>query len=184
MQKDDIKAFLELPLFELVSLANETRKKFLKPEIELCNIMNAKSGFCAEDCKFCAQSSYHHTRASKYTLKTKEEMIEAARRAKEIGAERFDIVTSGDNLSKDELNIICDAVCEITGKLGIKMCASLGTLKEDDFRMLKQSGLSRYHHNIETSERYFSKIVNISDLDICLGIFLINNVFKFGSCPK
>ncbi len=159
MQKDDIKTFLELPLFELVSLADQTRKKFLKPEIELCNIMNAKSGLCAEDCKFCAQSSHHHTRAGKYTLKTKEEMTEAARRAKEIGAQRFGIVTSGDNLSREELKIISEVVFEITGKLGIKMCASLGTLKEDDFQMLKQSGLSRYHHNIETSPGYFSKIV-------------------------
>jgi biotin synthase len=121
--------------------------------------MNAKSGLCREDCKFCAQSSRHPTGISAYPLKTKKEMLEAARRAKDIGAERFDLVTSGANLSKDELAIICEAVAEITAKFGIKMCASLGTLDEGAFKQLKRAGLNRYHHNIETSPAYFSKIV-------------------------
>ena len=143
---------------ELVAQADLVRRKHAGEKLELCSIMNAKSGLCAEDCKFCAQAARYKTGAEAYSLKSKEEMIEAASRAKEIGAQRFDIVTSGDNLSIDELETIADAVCHITGKLGIKMCASLGCLDEEALMLLKNSGLSRYHHNIETSPRYFSKI--------------------------
>ena len=86
-------------------------------------------------------------------------MIEQALRAKDIGAERFDIVTSGDRLSKEELNVIADAIWEITNKVGIKMCASLGKLNEEELLLLKKAGLGRYHHNLETSSGYFAKIV-------------------------
>jgi len=120
--------------------------------------MNAKSGLCAQDCKFCAQSARHKTGSSTYSLKSKGEMFAAAKVAKEIGAERFDIVTSGNTLTKDELKIITEAIHEITTKLKIKMCASLGKLSKADFVLLRNSGLSRYHHNIETSERFFPQV--------------------------
>mgnify|MGYP001558082260 CR=1 FL=1 len=87
-------------------------------------------------------------------------MLEAARRAKEIGAERFDIVTSGDKLSGREFSVITDAIGEITKKIGIKMCASLGSMDDKRFSLLKKAGLSRYHHNIETSPRFFPKVVS------------------------
>jgi biotin synthase len=86
-------------------------------------------------------------------------MIASARRAKAIGAHRFDIVTSGNVLTKDDLLTIAEAIAEITDGVGIDMCASLGKLDEDILRLLKRSGLSRYHHNIETSPNYFKKIV-------------------------
>lgn len=155
---NQIKELLELPLLELVSLANQARQDFAGEKIELCSIMNAKSGLCAQDCKFCAQSSHYQTGVAVYPLKQKKEMLEAARRAKDIGAERFDIVTSGESLSKDELRVIADAIFEIREKIGIKMCASLGALDEQALVLLKQAGLSRYHHNIETSERFFPQV--------------------------
>ena len=159
MDRQEINALLELSLPELISAADKIRQEFIGSDVELCNIMNAKSGLCGEDCRFCAQASRYATGASVYPLKDKEEMLEAARHAKDIGADRFDIVTSGDSLTKEDLGQICDAVSEITNKIGIKMCASLGTLDENSFRLLKQAGLSRYHHNIETSREYFPKIV-------------------------
>ena len=159
MDRQEINALLELSLPELISAADKIRQEFIGSDVELCNIMNAKSGLCGEDCRFCAQASRYATGASVYPLKDKGEMLEAARRAKDIGADRFDIVTSGDSLTKEDLGKICDAVSEITNKIGIKMCASLGTLDENSFRLLKQAGLSRYHHNIETSREYFPKIV-------------------------
>lgn len=159
MKREEINSLLELPLAELILAADKIRQEFIGSNIELCNIMNAKSGLCAEDCKFCAQASCHKTDTAVYPLKSKEEMFEQAQRAKEIGAERFDIVTSGDNLSREELSKICEAIYEITSKLCIKMCASLGALDEEAFKLLKQAGLSRYHHNIETSPNYFSNIV-------------------------
>ncbi|MCX5715067.1 MAG: biotin synthase BioB, partial [Candidatus Omnitrophica bacterium] len=159
MDKTEILKLLDLPLKELIFLADRARRDEVGNNLELCSIMNAKSGLCAEDCKFCAQASRHATGINSYPLKSKREMLEAARRAKDIGAERFDIVTSGDRLSKDELKVICEAIFEITTSLKIKMCASLGSLEEEDFLLLKEAGLSRYHHNLETSERFFPKII-------------------------
>lgn len=159
MDRRQINSLLNLSPPELISIANKTRQDFAGSKVELCSIMNAKCGLCAEDCKFCAQSVRHSTGISAYPLKKKEDMVEEAKRAKDIGAERFDIVTSGDRLTKRELNIIADAISEITQKVGIKMCASLGSMEEDDLLLLKKAGLSRYHHNLETSPNYFSKIV-------------------------
>ncbi len=158
MDMREIKPLLELPLPELISIANKTRRDFAGSKIELCNIMNAKSGLCSQDCKFCAQSGRHRTGISTYSLKSKDEMVEAAKRAKEIGAARFDIVTSGDKLSEEDFNVIAGAISEITQGIGIKMCASLGSMDEDKFSLLKKAGLSRYHHNIETSPCFFQKI--------------------------
>lgn len=159
MDKNQINPLLELALSELISIANRVRQEFVGETIDLCSIMNAKSGLCSQDCKFCAQASRHPTGINTYPLKKKKEMLEQAKRAKDIGAERFDIVTSGEKLSKNELKIIADAIIEITNKVGIKMCASLGKMDEEGLSLLKEAGLTRYHHNIETSPNYFPKIV-------------------------
>lgn len=158
MDRKSARALLEKPLAELMALADKTRKDCVGDRIELCNIMNTKSGLCAEDCKFCAQSCRHKTGIDTYPLKSIDEILEAALRAKEIGAERFDIVTSGNTLSDGELKRIADAISLIRGRVGIKICASLGKLSEKDLLFLKSAGLGRYHHNIETSPRYFSAI--------------------------
>ena len=159
MDTEEINSLLDLPFEELIARADNVRRECAGSKIELCNILNAKSGQCSEDCKFCAQSGRHNTGIGSYSLKTKKEMVEAAKCAKAIGAERFDIVTSGDKLSKAELNIITDAIQEITQKIGIAMCASLGSMDAEGFLQLKNAGLSRYHHNIETSPAFFKKII-------------------------
>jgi biotin synthase len=159
MDRQEIDSLLQLPLSELISLADKTRKESVGANLELCSIMNAKSGLCNQDCKFCAQSRRHSTTIATYPLKKKHQILQQARRSQQIGAEKFGIVTSGNRLSKDELKIIADAVWQVTNKIGIKMCASLGRLDEEELSLLKKAGLSRYHHNIETSARYFTKIV-------------------------
>ncbi len=159
INRENISSLSALPLGELISLANKIRQECARQTLELCSIMNAKSGRCGEDCKFCAQSNRHSTGINTYPLKSKEEMLEMAKRAREIGAERFDIVTSGDRLSFGELKIIADAIYEIKIKIGIKMCASLGEIDKKGFLLLKNAGLTRYHHNLESSPRYFPKIV-------------------------
>lgn len=157
--KDNKKTLLKLPLPDLIRKADKIRDKFLPGKLELCSIINAKSGLCGEDCKFCAQSRRHKAKALVYSLKSVEEIVKQAKKAKEIGAEKFGIVTSGNRLTSRELEKITRAIKEIRDKIGLKVCASLGALRIEELKKLKSAGLSRYHHNIETSPRFYSKIV-------------------------
>ena len=151
---------LEMPLTELLMLANKARQEAVGNEFDLCSIINAKSGKCAQDCKFCAQSAKHHTDVSVYPLKTTDEIVEAAEQAKNIGAKKFGIVTSGNRLNEKELETIADAISKLKTEVKIEPCASLGALSKEQLLRLKQAGLSRYHHNIETSPRFYPQIVS------------------------
>lgn len=163
MDSLDLNSILELPLAELIAWADSVRRDSIGSKLDLCSIINAKSGRCSEDCKFCAQSSRHKTGVSVYPLISRNEIMQAARHAKDIGAERFGIVTSGNRLQKDELDSLADTISEIRGKIGITVCASLGALTRENLSTLKNAGLSRYHHNIETSRRFYSQIVSTHD---------------------
>jgi len=163
MKNLNLASLLELPLAELIAMADRVRRESVNSRLELCSIVNAKSGLCSEDCKFCAQSSRHKADVSVYELVSKESIVEAAQDARAIGAERFGIVTSGNRLTGDELNILAEAVFEIRDKVGISACASLGALSKDQLTILKNAGLSRYHHNIETSRRFYPQIVTTHD---------------------
>lgn len=120
------------PLSELIIRANKIRQKFLGQELELCSILNAKSGFCSEDCKFCAQSHKYQLDISTYPLKSKEEIVVAAKNAKDIGAKKFGIVTSGNRLTAKELEVIISAIVEIRNSIDIDICGSLGALPKSD----------------------------------------------------
>ena len=164
-EKTRIKKLVGLPLEKLLVKANETRKSFIGDNLELCSIVNAKSGLCSEDCKFCAQSSCHKTGVAVYPLKSVKEIVKAALKAKKIGAKKFGIVTSGNKLNKRELDIINNAIYEIKRKTDIDVCGSLGALGLQELRQLKKSGLSRYHHNIETSRNFYPNIVSTHTFD-------------------
>jgi len=163
MESKDIDSLLKLPLPELLSLANKSRKDYLGSKLELCSIINAKSGYCDQDCKFCAQSTHHSADISAYSLRRKEEILKAAKKAKDIGAEKFGIVTSGNCLAAKELEEIILAIFSIREEIGIAVCASLGALGEGELKKLKEAGLTRYHHNIETSPRFYKQIVSTHD---------------------
>lgn len=156
---EKIEALLRLPTAELVAAADRVRAANTGRALDICAILNAKSGSCAEDCKFCAQSCRHNTGIDVYPLKSAREILKAARIAKDNGARRFGIVTSGNTLTSDEVKRIADAASGIRAKVKIKVCASLGSITGGELSLLKGSGVSRYHHNIETSPRYFRKIV-------------------------
>ena len=159
----EINSLLNLPLPELLFLANKTRKKYFGSKLELCSIINAKSGYCSQDCKFCAQSTHHSADIATYPLKGKEEILKAAKKAKDIGAEKFGIVTSGNCLGPKELEEIISAISQIRKQVDIAVCASLGALGEGELARLKGAGLTRYHHNIETSPRFYKQIVLTHD---------------------
>ena len=158
--RNNMDSLLNIPITELIAQGNKIRKDFAGSRLELCSIINAKSGLCSEDCKFCAQSSYHSTDITHYPLKRKDEITKAAQHAKEIGAEKFGIVTSGNRLSRKEIDTICLTISEIKNKIHIIVCASLGVLSKEELEILKEAGLSRYHHNLETSPRFYPQIVS------------------------
>ncbi|MFH1260247.1 MAG: biotin synthase BioB [Elusimicrobiota bacterium] len=145
-------------LEDLFYCAYRIRRQFHTNQINFCSIINAKSGACHEDCKFCAQSILYNTKISRYPLVSTEEIVNSARLAKEQGAHGFSIVTSGASVSGDkELSVICQAVEGIKG-LGLYPCASLGELNQNTAQKLKEAGLVKYHHNLETSAKFFPKI--------------------------
>ncbi|MHC1585511.1 MAG: biotin synthase BioB, partial [Candidatus Syntropharchaeia archaeon] len=145
-------------VMDLFSAANRAREKHFGKKIGLCAIVNAKSGRCPEDCAFCAQSSRHNTQIQIYPLIGEEKMLKAAREAKKAGANRFSIVTSGRSLGSKELERIGDAIRMIKKETNLHICASLGFLDEEKAEILKDAGVERYHHNLETSESFFSRI--------------------------
>ncbi len=159
----ELERLIKMPLPEILVKANNIRKENTGLLFETCSIVNAKSGLCAEDCKFCAQSSRYNTEVNTYSLKSENELVEAAKTARKIGARKFGLVTSGNCLNERELRVIANAIQEIRTQVGIEVCASLGALTRTELRQLKDAGLSRYHHNIETSPNYYKKIVTTHD---------------------
>jgi biotin synthase len=144
-------------LFRLFSHANEIRERFKQNRVDLCAIVNAKSGACSEDCSYCAQSSKSRAQVPIYSLVQEDVVLEKAREAKEAGVRRFCIVTSGRKPGEGELRNIGAMVGKVRS-IGLLPCATLGLLQRDELSMLRESGLERYHHNLETSERYFPEI--------------------------
>ena len=148
----------EKHLFFLLAAAAEIREHFKGKRINLCGIVNAKSGICPEDCKFCAQSAHYCTDAPQYPLIGKDEMVKKAKQAKEFGAHMFGVITSGTRISSErEWEEIYNAVKGIKA-LGIKPCVSLGMLDKERALRLKEAGLYRYHHNLETAGSFFNNI--------------------------
>ncbi|RJQ53504.1 MAG: biotin synthase BioB [Nitrospiraceae bacterium] len=144
-------------IYDLFASANRTREKFRGNKVDLCSIINAKSGACPEDCSFCAQSAHSKTDISVYPLMEKEQILEAAVFSRENGVRRFCVVTSGKKPSFKELRAICDLISGIR-KTGLLPCATLGLLDKEQLRQLRDAGLHRYHHNLETSEAFFSEV--------------------------
>lgn len=160
IRKEDAMKLAEIQnseMFELFSAANKIRETFRSNFIDLCAIVNAKSGACSEDCSYCAQSAHSKADISVYPLMKKDSVLEKAREAKESGVRRFCIVTSGKSAGRSDLKEISLMIRDIR-QTGLLPCATLGILNEDELLFLKDNGLERYHHNLETSERFFPEI--------------------------
>lgn len=141
----------------LFAAASAIRQHFKGNDIELCAIVNAKSGACSEDCSYCAQSAKFKTGISVYPLLDKDEIMAKALEAKAAGVRRFCIVTSGRKVGRDELKKI-GRMIQAVGSAGFLPCATLGLLNREELAFLKECGLVRYHHNLETSESFFPEI--------------------------
>jgi biotin synthase len=156
----EIKKLQKLSLQELSALALEQKLANRGQQVSLCSIINAKSGKCSEDCRFCTQSAHYDTDSPTYPLKNRQEVLAAAAEAKRIGATRFSLVTSGRGMNREQVGPIAELAAAIREEIGIKVCASLGILGVEELTTLKEAGVSRYHHNLETSKEFFPQVVS------------------------
>lgn len=158
INKEEALFLYEQPLEALCESANGIRQHFCSNSFDICTIINAKSGHCSENCKFCAQSAHHHTCITEYPLLPVDEIVAQAKKNHEQGVLRYSIVTSGKRMSEEEVDKMCEAVRRIKEEVGISVCVSFGLLNEAQFRKLKGAGVSRIHNNLETSSRNFPNI--------------------------
>ncbi|BAL85061.1 putative biotin synthase (plasmid) [Selenomonas ruminantium subsp. lactilytica TAM6421] len=155
---DDLSLLLTAPLVELMEGAGRLQKHFCGNHIDLCTIINGRSGRCSENCKYCAQAACHKTGIEEYDFLLKEEIIANARANEAAGVNRFAIVTSGRALGGREFDQAIETYEEMHETLHIDLCASHGIISREQFRRLRQAGVTSYHHNIETSRRFFPQI--------------------------
>lgn len=158
LRGEDLSYFITCDYDALCEGADKIRKHFVGDKVDLCSIVNGRSGKCPEDCKYCAQSAHYHTDCNVYDFLSEEELLEACKLNEREGVDRFSIVTAGRNLSGEEFEKALSAFKRMKEECDIELCASMGFLNREQFRRLKEIGVDRYHHNIETSKRFFSHI--------------------------
>lgn len=141
----------------LLQGADMLRNFYFGKLVHLCTICNGKSGRCTEDCAFCSQSKFAKTDSPIYRLMEKGELQKGAVCAAKTPINRYSIVTSGKGLSRKEVERIAEAISELD-KNALGYCVSLGILDRDNFQVLKNAGVTRYHHNLETSRSHFKNI--------------------------
>jgi biotin synthase len=146
--------------------AHALREKVFASRAELCSIINAKSGRCAENCAFCAQSSHHQTQTPVYPLKTQEEIVAGAISAEREGSHCYGIVTSGTRVTPGaEFERLLAAIREIRATTSIAPSASLGILDQQTAEALADAGCVTYHHNLETARSFFPMICSTHRYD-------------------
>ena len=156
--KEELLDLYEKPLEELIELSHEVTIENFDNNVEACSIISAKTGACSENCKYCAQSKHNHAEIECHPLLDVETVKKAALSAKENGATRFCIVTSGRVPTGSDFEKILEMIKEVASIDGIHCCASLGLLSEEQVKQIKEAGVERYNHNINTSEHYHNHI--------------------------
>ena len=139
--------------------------KLMSDKIEFCSLVNARNGKCSQNCKYCAQSSHYRKDIETYPLIEKEKVQKAALEAKSYHASRFAVVTSGKSPDESDTDGIIDLIKEINKIDGLKSCASIGILNEEQAKSLKEAGLTRFHHNINTCRSYYSSVCTTHTYD-------------------
>ncbi|MCI5726003.1 MAG: biotin synthase BioB [Clostridium sp.] len=158
LDKEDALKLAEIDIDKLCKAADELRKYYCGNQFDICTIINGKSGRCSENCKFCAQSSHYETLAEEYPLLETEEVLRDAKYNYDNGIHRYSVVTSGRKLSDKEVDKISETYKVIKRAINIELCASHGLLTEEQFKKLKDAGVSRIHNNLETSRNNFSNV--------------------------
>src|SRR2546429_6055845 len=136
----------------LVERAWQARCERLGDCTDMCSLVNAKSGGCAEDCGFCAQSRFAEADTPMHAMMTPEQILEHARAAEAAGAHRFCMVTQGQGLSKRDFQNVIEGARLVAEHTSLKRCASIGHMSVPRAQALKDAGVQRVHHNVETAE--------------------------------
>ena len=182
----DKKELLDLYNKDLDELL-EISSKYMSDKIEFCSLVNARNGKCSQNCRYCAQSSHYRTDIEDYPLISVEQAKKAAIESKEHGAYRFAIVTSGKSPDEEDFNKVINLIKGVNEIDGVRSCASIGILTEEQAKALAEAGLKRFHHNINTSESYYPsvctthtwqdrlntcKLVKKYGMELCCGVIL------------
>src|SRR6202789_3802648 len=142
----------------LIERAWEARVERFADSTDMCSLVNAKSGGCAEDCGFCAQSRFADAETPMHAMMEPEQILEHARAAEAAGAHRFCMVTQGQGLSKRDFEKYLEGVRLVSEKTNLKRCASIGHMSVTRAKALKDAGIQRVHHNVETAESYYDEV--------------------------
>lgn len=153
----------EKPLEELIEISSKVTEENFLNEVEFCSIISAKTGKCKENCKYCSQSSHNKAKIDVHPLLPVEEVEKAALSAKENGATRFCIVTSGTAPEDEDFEKIIEMIKKVTSIDGLHSCCSLGILTEEQVKKLKEAGVERFNHNINTAESFHKEICTTHD---------------------
>lgn len=143
---------------ELRKAADAIRKKWCGDNIHTCSIVNARSGRCSENCKWCAQAACHKTGIREYARIPQSEVLSAYALNKERGASCFSMVTSGKKVVAQDMNHFCEIYRDLSEQGGVELCASMGLLSREQLQQLWDAGVRKYHCNLESSSEYFDKL--------------------------
>ena len=162
----EVRALHDLPLFELIDRARVVHvSNHRHEEVQLCTLLSVKTGGCPEDCGYCSQSSHHKTAVKGEPLMKVEDVVAAARRAKEQGATRFCMGAAWREVKDGpQFERVLGMVREVKG-LGLEACVTLGMLNEEQARRLKEAGLDAYNHNLDTSREHYRSIISTRTFD-------------------
>ena len=142
----------------LYAAADRIRAHFHGNRVDLCSIVNARSGRCSENCKWCSQSKFHHTDIEVYDLIPREAAVRQALQNEKAGVRKFSLVTSGRTISHDNLDKLCEIYRTLQQESGLELCASMGLLDREKMQKLYDAGVRNYHCNIETAPSYFPEL--------------------------
>lgn len=164
--REEVRGLHDLPLTQLVFRAQQVHRANHRPDaVQLCTLLSVKTGGCEEDCGYCSQSSHHHGAVEPERFLTVDEVVTAARKAKEAGASRFCMGAawrspkSGDSFER------VLAMVRGVGALGMEACATLGMLTDEQARCLADAGLTSYNHNLDTSREFYGNVISTRTYD-------------------
>ena len=155
---EDLSFFITCDLGKLCKGADQIRAALVGDKVDLCSIINGRSGKCPEDCKYCAQSAHHQTNCEVYDFLPINTILQNCRMNEAEKVDRFSIVTAGRSLDDEEFEKAIEAYEVLRENTRIDLCASMGFISREQLRRLKEVGVTSYHHNIETSKRFFPNI--------------------------